>query len=979
MDFDRVVRIRVATGRRGIWVHGSGYLVAGERVLTAKHVLASESRSPGLGDPCQVRRWPCGATEDWLTGRVLWLHPSDDAAVLVVDGLGTGLQPVPWGRLEGSDQVEWTAMGYPDAGLAKADRREEQVRGSLEPGTGSSDDTLGLTVTSREPRDGDARTTGWAGLSGAAVLCGPTLIGLVEAYPAHWTGSLVGKRITSVLTDPGLAAAVGTTAELVPVRGRADSTPVPVPPPAADADEGLPVVGQRIAASVDHWRDRDDLRKELANTLLGDDDGARILSVTGRRGIGKSATVAKVVAEVEPSATNPAGTLDGVVYASPRTGVGELTVAGIFDALTRLLPQREAQDRRKDWDKAGMDALPGLWAALRNRRCVVVLDNLDDLQDQTTGAITDDELVVFLESVARTPYRQRVVTTSPRKPQLPRDAKAAVREFPLKDGLRPDDAVSLLRWQLRENPRFRSYGDEKLRHMAKAVLGVPRAIELVAELLGTAGPLTVDTLLESDAPLDRRMSDLVSKAFEHLNDAERRVVELLALATVPLPDREVPTMLHDLLPEDVADAAVGTLLASGEVGLDADAGLRLHPFDSDWVRTDLLAREPGMQIQLDLRLADWYASRRTAPSTWRSLPDVLPHRLEYTHRWRAGDRVGALRVLAEAANFLTRKADSAVLVRAVKAGDAVIADGEAKVYLERCRFSIEFYTGSLDRAQAALTAARAAADGAGLQDVVNGLDVDLGTLQRHRGDCTGAVTTLRALLDRTSAVEQRHLYLQALVELGLTLCYLRDWAAADDVAHRMQAVVLPGDDAYPAGPYDIWALVRMATGDDDGALTAADRGIALYLDSPRQDNAGYLYNVKALVHLGRDDLGAAESDLRQGLELATNARIDRLEGMCATNLAWTLLRAGRRAEAVDAARLADDRLTSIGVREAGTARALAELAAGAAVTRDEAVARLGEAVEASRANTDFYTPRPPVTAALAAALAGTPEVVAATP
>ena len=90
-------------------------------------------------------------------------------------------------------------------------------------------------------------------------------------------------------------------------------------------------------------------------------------------------------------------------------------------------------------------------------------------------------------------------------------------------------------------------------------------------------------------------------------------------------------------------------------------------------------------------------------------------------------------------------------------------------------------------------------------------------------------------------------------------------------------------------------------GDYDNALAAADRGIALRLDSPQQDNAGFLYNIRGLVHLQCEQLADAEADLNFGLDTATIYRIDRLEGICATNLAWTPLRASRWEEAADAA------------------------------------------------------------------------------
>jgi hypothetical protein len=62
VDAHRVVRTRVPIPN-GLFVFGSGYLVAPARVLTARHVLAAAGRTAEVGQPCQIRVWPCGPAE----------------------------------------------------------------------------------------------------------------------------------------------------------------------------------------------------------------------------------------------------------------------------------------------------------------------------------------------------------------------------------------------------------------------------------------------------------------------------------------------------------------------------------------------------------------------------------------------------------------------------------------------------------------------------------------------------------------------------------------------------------------------------------------------------------------------------------------------------------------------------------------------------------------------------------------------------
>jgi tetratricopeptide (TPR) repeat protein len=148
-------------------------------------------------------------------------------------------------------------------------------------------------------------------------------------------------------------------------------------------------------------------------------------------------------------------------------------------------------------------------------------------------------------------------------------------------------------------------------------------------------------------------------------------------------------------------------------------------------------------------------------------------------------------------------------------------------------------------------------------------------------------------------------------------------------------------------------------GDYADALAAADRGIALHLDSPQQDNAGFLYNIRGLVHLQREQLADAEADLNFGLDPATIYRIDRLEGICATNLAWTPLRASRWEEAADAADRGLVRLTSVGITEAVTAQILAEVAAEAPDLSTGGAERLKRRPRRRAGTATSTRPRPP--------------------
>ena len=194
-------------------------------------------------------------------------------------------------------------------------------------------------------------------------------------------------------------------------------------------------------------------------------------------------------------------------------------------------------------------------------------------------------------------------------------------------------------------------------------------------------------------------------------------------------------------------------------------------------------------------------------------------------------------------------------------------------------------------------------------------------------------------------------------------------AGRQAAANELESLLRPEDlrKSY-AAPSDIRALARLGAGSYAGALMAADDAIAHYLDSPNQDNVGYLYNVRGLAGLGTADLDQAETEFRKGVELAAEYRIDRLEGICATNLAWALMRASRWTEALEAARRGKARLSSTGVREAATAASLEEVLCDPAREARAVAAQLAQAVESSSANGDLYLPTSDVLADLTAAV-----------
>jgi hypothetical protein len=214
VDRRRVVRLRTKAKDGGRdFRHGSGYLVAPGRLLTAAHALLPPRQFDGLADTCEVSGWREGTAIEWRQGELGFADLDFDLAVVAVPGLGLGegLAPVRWGRIEGDDDVPWTAIGFPGATLDEATggvgewsyRQPDQASGWAAPASFEAELRFRLRVDS-----GDMGS-GWGGASGAAVFSDGCLVGIVSKRLTTVERSLVAVRAEAVEHNPEVWEALG--------------------------------------------------------------------------------------------------------------------------------------------------------------------------------------------------------------------------------------------------------------------------------------------------------------------------------------------------------------------------------------------------------------------------------------------------------------------------------------------------------------------------------------------------------------------------------------------------------------------------------------------------------------------------------------------------------------------------------------------------------------------------------------------------
>ncbi|WP_042176268.1 serine protease, partial [Streptomyces sp. NBRC 110035] len=306
MEFDRRVQIRVNRLKNGekSTGFGTGYLIAPRLVLTAAHVLEGMDQAQWV--PVTVRLPDTGGRE--FAATVRWQHSDktvDSALIEVTDhqdwqvpqSLADLLARPPqrYGLLIGTRPHAVTATGFPRLQKDPDDGRrlDEQVTGSIAPGTGALAGRYEITSTTPTHEGPAGGGTRWSGMSGAALLAddgygGDMLCGVVRRDRQADTGArLTATPAKSLLDDPGFRALVtehtGWEPALEPVEPAALLTPA-----ASERLLDSPAALLRADAEAVTFHGRD---SELADLRAWCQDGPPATAVqvlTGPGGQGKT-------------------------------------------------------------------------------------------------------------------------------------------------------------------------------------------------------------------------------------------------------------------------------------------------------------------------------------------------------------------------------------------------------------------------------------------------------------------------------------------------------------------------------------------------------------------------------------------------------------------------------------------------------------------------------------------------------------------
>src|SRR6266567_2311527 len=350
-----------------------------------------------------------------------------------------------------------------------------------------------------------------------------------------------------------------------------------------------------------YFQDRH-VESELVGDFLRADD-ARMMTVVGRGGVGKTAMVCRLLKALEGGhLPDDLGELaaDGIVYLSP-AGAHPVNFPNLFADLCRLLPPETADrllQRYRDPHETPAALMRALLDAVPSGRVVVLLDNAEDVIDARTGefGITDAALDEALRTLLSAPaHGVKVILTTrvaPRGLLLVQPERQ--RRLDLDEGLDSPYAEQVLRAR---DPAGRlglkTAPGELLDQARRRTRGYPRALEALTAILAADRNTTLAELLAETGELPGNVVEiLVGEAFSRLDASAQQVMQALAIYKVPVPPVAVDYLLQPYRPAVDAAPVLSRLVNMQFVRREAGR-YHLHQVDRDYALSRVPAGEPA--------------------------------------------------------------------------------------------------------------------------------------------------------------------------------------------------------------------------------------------------------------------------------------------------------------------------------------------------------------------------------------------------
>ncbi|WP_274558601.1 trypsin-like peptidase domain-containing protein [Streptomyces spiramyceticus] len=947
LDPHRIAEIIVATGAGG-GRRGSGYRVGDTAVLTAFHVVAGAAGVQVRFDADRPGQWTVAAT-------VTWSDLDTDVAVLTF-ALPPGAAPVAPARFGRISDDRHAVIGVHAAGfpLWKQRRRPDgrqfrelhQADGTVAALSNLRTGTLEITVPVAAA-DPDPKVSPWSGMSGAAVWAGCRIVGVVaEHHRWEGMGRLTAARIDHTLLRVGEQR----RGELAGLLAIADPQALPDagPEPTGSADSrpgqgSAKVIGLPVTHGLELFKDRTDVREMIGRHLS--DPAIRMVTVAGRRGIGKSAVAAKVMELLEQGewpGHAQAPVPSGLVNLSTRTS--GISLERLYFDCAHLLGSERERRLLDIWatNRPAQDKIGELFAAMGDQLFIILLDNLEDLL-QDDGRLDDEEFAIFLDCLFRARSTPRLLVTSQIPLRLAPELRRFAAEIELSEGLPPTESVALLR-ELDQDGSLgvAQLSDEQLLRATVHVHGVPRALELLVGAMAddTLALPTLQDVLESFTLRGDVVAGLAEDRYQRLDPESRAVLNVLAVLHTPMTREAIEWIVAGLDPGLDIAPALSRLLRVRMLKVDrASRTFALHPMDAD-LAYGAMPRDGVLgQQSVERRAADWYASIAPPRSDWRTLDDIQPYRREFEHRVRAGDLNDAAVVLGAISEWMIWQGSVLAAISMHLTMEGQLNDDRARlahlIGYGHARLGGGPLADAVDLFSEAADLAEHVGDRGALQNATFGL----GDAYRQLGSLDAAVGPLARAGDLAHENGDAEAEVHAVLSLSLAHSTLGDGVAALAGADRLRELArTSGDLLTEARSWNARFTALLTMGHWEETIAAGDRAVRAYQDAGIREATDYALNAKGVALLALGRVADALTSLEAALQAASRMENPRTEGVCLFNMAWAYWTDGQYGQAAEAAERATVSLQLAGSPEKAAAQALAEAARARTVPDPQAAA-----------------------------------------
>jgi tetratricopeptide (TPR) repeat protein len=445
--------------------------------------------------------------------------------------------------------------------------------------------------------------------------------------------------------------------------------------PAADADAasvtsdaaatGTRLVNQAPLETA-RFADRTTQQAQLRRFL--DDPSVRLVSITGRPGIGKTALASRVLTSFGQEANGtpvaagtPESGIDVILFLDARTT--GLSFERLFSDVKGIVDEGAASRLTEFWSRQDVtlaQKVDVLVDSLRERHVLVLLDGLEAALGPD-GVVTDDGLRTFIDACMSRAGAPRITATSRVALTLAPEVFPDVRAIPLLEGLETADAIALLKeFDPQGELGLADAADDDLLHAVELTGAIPRALELLAGILRNDPAASLRRLLGDQQIIGAQVVEmLVAEGYRRLGADEQRVMEALAAFDHAVPEDAITFVVHRWNPQvDVraslrrltgsyfatASRATGSYLVQSADRAHAYAQIPAPPAGGD-APPGAGEAPPYNLATVESRVADYYLSIRKPPEAWLSIDAVGPQIAEFRHRVLAGEFDPALHVL----------------------------------------------------------------------------------------------------------------------------------------------------------------------------------------------------------------------------------------------------------------------------------------------------------------------------------------------